>query len=211
MNYLEFKKRVDGFPLFSSSLLAHLGENLQNLRNQLSRWKKQGLILKLRKGMYILNKDNRKIIPSRSFIANQLYSPSYVSTEYALGFYELIPERVVDITSVTPRKTYRVGNTFGTFIYQHINREVFSGFTIMQSKGSLPFLIALPEKAVLDFMYLNLSNFQEDDTDIFEKSFRFQNVGKLNREKILKYAHLFNNKKLIAVANDFLKFVESGQ
>ncbi len=208
MKYLEFKKKIDRFPLFSSSLLVHFVENLQNLRNQLTRWEEQGLILKLKKGVYILNEDNRKITPSRVFVANQLCSPSYVSTDYALAFYDLIPERVVDITSVTPKKTYKVQNAFGTFVYQHIRQEGFSGFTILEDELKLPFFIALPEKAVVDFIYLNLSNMRKNDADVFEDSFRFQNVEKLNQKKIRKYAGLFNNKKLMIVVKNFLEFIE---
>src|SRR4030067_1266854 len=96
MKYSEFKTKIQNFPIFSSSHLSAFGEGEKLLRNQISSWKKKGLLLELRKGLYVFNESDRNISPSRPFLANQIYSPSYVSTEYALGFYDLIPERVVD-------------------------------------------------------------------------------------------------------------------
>jgi predicted transcriptional regulator of viral defense system len=211
MKYLDFKKKISGVPFFSSSLLAHLGENPQVLRNQLSRWEKQNLLHKLRKGLYVLNEVDRKETLSRTFLANQIYSPSYVSTEFALGFYNLIPERVADVTSVTTRKTYRVSNIFGIFVYQHISEKTFAGFTVLQDEARHPFLIALPEKAMVDFIYLNLKRFAPGDMDVFENSFRFQNLGDLKEKRLLDYARLFKNKKLFSIVETLLDVREKQQ
>jgi len=208
MKYKEFKKFAKEFPLFSSTYLSFLNESVYSLRNQLRRWEKEGLLIKLRKGLYILNEEDRKFTPSKVFIANQLYSPSYISTEYALGFYDLIPEKVVDVTSVTTRKTYKITNVFGTFIYQHIKKEAFSGFVSLKDENGFPFLIALPEKAVVDFFYLNLENFTEKDVEIFKEGYRFQNLEMISPENIVKFANLFNCKKLLKVVENFLRVRE---
>ena len=97
MKYLDFKNKVKDFPVFSSSQLSAFGEKEAILRNQLSYWKKKGLVLEIKKGLYVLNEHDRKITPSRYLLANQIYAPSYVSTEFAMGYYDLIPERVVDV------------------------------------------------------------------------------------------------------------------
>ena len=128
MNYQEFKNKVRKFPVFSSSQLSAFGEDLQILRNQLSFWRSKGLVVKLRRGLYILNKDDRKIEPSRQFLASQMLSPSYISTHYALSYYGLIPERVTDVTSVTTKKTSIFDNDFGRFVYQHLKLSCFTGF-----------------------------------------------------------------------------------
>ena len=65
MQYLKFKETIQDSPLFSSSQLNVLEKNEQILRNQLNRWVKKGLVLKLRKGLYILNGRDRKINPSQ--------------------------------------------------------------------------------------------------------------------------------------------------
>jgi len=85
--------RFPGFCFFSTHI-SYMGI----LRVQLSNREKKGLIIRLKQGLYVLNENNRKIEPSRIFLANSLYSPSYVSTAYALGYYDLIPEKVEDGT-----------------------------------------------------------------------------------------------------------------
>ena len=207
MRYIEFKNYICDFPIFSTSQLGILAKNKQLLRNQLTRWQKQGLILKLKKGLYILNKNDRKINPSRVFIANQLYSPSYISTEYALSFYELIPERVEDITSITTKKTISFKNDLGFFRYQHINIGCFVGFIQLKDENNLPFFIAEPEKAIVDFLYLNLKALKLDTSDIFKTSYRFQNIEGLNPKKIISWARLFKNSRLEAVAGEFCAFI----
>ena len=167
MKYKEFKNKIRNFPIFSSSQIPSLTSNAQVLKNQLGLWQKQGLLLKLKRGLYILNEEDRKINPSRTFIANQLVAPSYVSTEYALFFYGLIPEKVEDVTSITTKKTTVVRNSFGTFRYQHLNTNCFTGFEQVEEKDGLSFFIARPEKAIVDFLYLNLSNFKVGDQDVF--------------------------------------------
>ena len=151
MQYLKFRESVRDYPLFSSSQLNILEGNEQILRNQLSRWVKKGLVLKLRKGLYTLNSGDRKIGFSQPFLANQIYAPSYVSLEYALAFYELIPEEVPDVTSVSTRKTAHFRNDFGVFHYQHIPVNAYHSFQLLREKSGFGYFIALPEKAVAVF------------------------------------------------------------
>ncbi|OIN98065.1 hypothetical protein AUJ66_01615 [Candidatus Desantisbacteria bacterium CG1_02_38_46] len=206
MKYSEFKKKLIDMPIFSFSQIESLYGNTQVLKNQLSRWVRKNLLLKLRKGIYVLNSEDRKVTPSRMFIANQLYFPSYVSTEYALSFYDLIPERVADITSVTTKKPVFFRNEFGNFIYRHIKSECFDGFRKMADENKCFFFIASPEKAVIDFLYFNLKKLKIDDFHVFEESYRFQNLSILSKNKIIGFAKKFKNEKLIIVARAFCKF-----
>ena len=210
MKYSEFKIKIQNFPIFSSSHLSAFGEGEKLLRNQISNWKKKGLLLELRKGLYVLNESDRKISPSRPFLANQIYSPSYVSTEYALGFYDLIPERVVDVTSVTTRKTARFENPFGLFLYQHVGIPCFEGFIEKKEENDLSFMIATPEKAVIDFLYLNLARFDPGRPEIFESSFRFQNLDQLDLGYMETLASLFQSKKLMRIVMMLIKFSRGG-
>lgn len=79
MNYLQFKNIVRHLPLIANRDLMMFKRNRQALRNQFLRWQNKGLIIKLKRGLYILNVNDRKVNPSKGFIANQLYSPSYIS------------------------------------------------------------------------------------------------------------------------------------
>ncbi len=205
MNYIEFKNTFIDFPVIATSHIFSLTDKVQALRNQLNRWQEKGLVIKLRKGLYILNEHDRKINPSRIFLANALFSPSYVSTEYALGYYDLIPEKVEDVTSVTTKNVKRFKNPFGTFIYQHLKTDLFFGFKEILDENHLPVHIAEPEKAMLDFIYLNLADFKNQDQDVFALSYRMQNLDILKKNKLLSFAKRYN-KVVLAVANNLLNY-----
>ena len=206
MKFYEFKKRISDFPVFSTSHLSNLGGNEQVLRNQMTEWQQKGLVIKLKKGLYVLGDADRKINPSRIFLANQLYQPSYVSTEYALAFHDIIPERVADVTSVSPKKTARFDNRFGHFVYQHIKPAVFQGYALPQDENGFHIFVAEPEKALVDFLYLNSSRFTVDFRTVFD-SLRLQNLESLKRTKIMSYAKLFSNRRLLEIAQSLLVYI----
>jgi|UniRef100_A0A7C6AA73 predicted transcriptional regulator of viral defense system len=205
MNYIEFKKTFGHFPIIATTQIFSITRQVQPLRNQLSRWQKRGLIIKLKKGLYVLNENDRKINPSRIFLANILCSPSYVSTEYALHYYDLIPEQVYDVTSVTTKNVSQFKNQFGTFIYQHLKTDLFFGFKEILDENKLPVLIAEPEKAILDFIYLNLAEFKDKAKDVFGESYRLQNLDRLKKTKLLTFAKRYN-KTVLAVVNKLLEY-----
>jgi len=209
MNYTDFRNKFKDMPvIFSRDLSGRKAKEAQLMRNQLNRWRQKGLIIKLKRGAYILNELDRKNSPGLQFIANQLYGPSYVSLEFALNLYGLIPERVSDITSVTTKKTMVIKNDLGVFIYQHIKPDAFRGFKALKEDSGITVFIAEPEKAVVDFLYLNLNNMPVDSAAIFRDSYRFQNLEQLKAAKIMKFSKLFDNPKLIKVAENFSKFIK---
>ena len=199
--------------IFSRDLMMGGEENKQVIRNQFERWQKKKLLIRLRRGAYLLNPADRKINVSRMYIANQLYNPSYLSLEYALTYYGIIPERVSDLTSVTTKKTMRFDNEAGSFIYQHIKPKAFNGFVSSKDEAGLLFFIAEPEKAVADFLYLNLHKFHTKDEKVFEESYRLQNIEILKTKKLMAFAACFTNKKLTRVSEMLCKLIkkEGGQ
>jgi len=112
-------------------------------------------IIKLKRGFYIKNDESNSYI-SKEIIANLLYGPSYISLEYALSFYNMIPERVSSVTSITTkkRKEYRTGA--GTFLYYKISRNYFPlGVLWKRQSDSRGYFIASPEKALIDKLYFD--------------------------------------------------------
>jgi predicted transcriptional regulator of viral defense system len=210
MNYTDFRNKFQHLPIIASKDVVRLEKGKQAMRNQFNRWQNKGLLIQLKRGLYALNENDRKVGLNFHSIANNLYAPSYISLETALNFYGLIPERTVDLTSVTTKKTAIFKNKLGTFIYQHIKPGVFRGFKEVKDNSGYSFFIAEPEKAVVDFLYLNLSKFKTEDQDIFEISYRFQNVEGLKALRILEQADLFNNSKLVKVCQNFCKFIKEG-
>jgi hypothetical protein len=208
MRYAEFKNTFFKLPFITVQDILRRAKAKQPLRNQLNRWQQRKLIVRLKRGIYMLNEDDRKVNPSRYAIAGRLNSPSYISLESALNFYGFIPEKVTAVTSVTTKKTLRIDNQVGSFIYQHIKPDAFSGFRAHKDESGLTFFIAEPEKAIVDFLYLNLKRIPVKATDIFEFSFRFQNMEGLRPRRIKELARLFANRKLSLVVKNLLEFIK---
>ncbi|MEK7522111.1 MAG: hypothetical protein AAB569_00880, partial [Patescibacteria group bacterium] len=160
----------------------------------LHRYKKQGFILQLKKGFYVFP----DALPLDVYIANKLYTPSYISLEFALAYHGVIPEIVYEITSVTTKSTRRFDvKTLGkVFSYRKIKKAAYTGYEIQKQQG-LSFYIADAEKAFVDADYLRLINRQKPIS-------RF-NKEKINPEKALRYAKLFSNAKLISIIKSTLK------
>jgi hypothetical protein len=199
MKFLDFKAKFKDLPLLPVRVI--FGQAGRADLNQLDRWRKQGLLLQLRRSLYIFCGAERKIDPSRLYLAGQLYQPSYVSLEYALSKYGLIPEKVADVTSVTTKKTARFANDFGSFIYQTVKPSAFRGFIAQKDEAGLPYFIAEPEKAVADFVYLNRHKIAAGaEEEMLLESFRFQNLGTLKKKKLSDYFRIFNMRKMESVA-----------
>jgi len=205
MRYQDFKNRVRPYPIITSGLLNWLGEDERILRNQLSRWNKQGLLVQLKRGMYLLNRDDRAKEPSRFFLANQMVFPSYVSLESALSFHHLIPEAVPQITSVTTGKPAQFVSPEGSYVFRHVKATLFFGFETIREARGFEVLMAEPEKALLDFFYFNLPQFSPTDGDIFAESYRFMGHEILQPKRLAEYACRFASSKLQRVVQLFIK------
>ncbi|OGC13549.1 hypothetical protein A2246_02470, partial [candidate division WOR-1 bacterium RIFOXYA2_FULL_37_7] len=160
---------------------------------QISSWQKNGYIIKIRNGVYAFSKRMGEL--SGEGIAQKIYSPSYLSYEKALSCYGFIPEMVYAFTLATPKTTRTFDNKFGKFIYHNIKKTLFFGYTQIQGKSE-PYLIAEPEKALLDFLYLKKSNIKSKE-DVLSFRFNWKEIKeKVNIAKLKKYLRVFNNKKL---------------
>lgn len=199
MNFKEFKEKAKKIPFLQKDLAKLFSVKPQSMRNQLQRWKKKGLVISLKKGVYVLSPEERTIPVSKQLIAANLYAPSYVSLETALSYYKLIPEKNVALTSVTTRKTKTFQNKEGLFIYRHLMKKNYFGFQIIQDEYGFPYFIAEPEKALLDFLYLNLGSIQSEGDDFFTLSMRLQNRSLLDKKKLLLYAKRYSVKKLLKI------------
>ncbi|MDR3243913.1 MAG: hypothetical protein LBT79_04110 [Elusimicrobiota bacterium] len=207
MNFNDFKQEFSHLPIINSMDIVKRG-NFQTMFNQINNWQKKGLLIQLRRGLYLLNQNDRKITATNYFLSNQIYSPSYISLESALSLYEIIPETPSVITAVSSKKTKLIKNEAGIFSYQHIKQSAYRGFIEQKDINNFNCFIAQPEKAVLDFIYFNLARFKTDDIDIFETSYRFQNLDSLNINKLKNYLTFFDNQKLNAVVKNLCDIIK---
>ena len=118
-------------------------------KSKLTTMIKSGEVIKLRRGLFL---DGRSTDYSIKTLANKVYGPSYISFEYALSYYNLIPERVETVTcaSYGKNKTKRFDTPVGSFLYRSIPRVIYPYGITRQEEGSNPFLIATKEKALCD-------------------------------------------------------------
>lgn len=121
---------------------------------------KNNILLRLEKGKYLVVGAN----VHEFGLANFLYSRSYVSFESALNFCGILSQFPYEITSVTSRQTTEKKNANKIFGYYHLKKSLFFGF-----KKQDGFLIASPEKAILDQFYLmskGIKSLDLDDCDL---------------------------------------------
>lgn len=123
-------------------------------RNNLTRWCHKGLLVKLRNQYYAFP-EYRQVHDFARYVANRIYSPSYISLHSALSFYGMIPEETVQLTSVSTLKTAKFENDFGTFHYLNVKSRLYFGYEIKTMQNGRGLLFATPEKALLDLLYLN--------------------------------------------------------
>jgi len=157
MKYSDFKKAIDK-PYFSVQDIRLRG--LIVYPYQLTLWKRESLLASFKRGWYYFPEKKKYLTPE--VISKALYSPSYISSEFALRVYGCIPEMVYTCTSLTSKTTRKFSNEFGMFSYRHIRPEVFCGYHVVR-EGELTYTLADPEKALLDLIYLRLDMRSEED------------------------------------------------
>ena len=122
-------------------------------RNNFVRWVKNGLLIRLRQGYYTFPEYKNK--PDFVlYFANRIYRPSYVSLHTAMAFYGMIPEAVVQVTSVTSLKTTSFNNDFGEYVYKSIHQKLMFGYDLKPVADRWTLQLASPEKALIDLLYL---------------------------------------------------------
>lgn len=150
----ELKNKTKNYPLFKLEDIFKLfpEANRRVVLNQLNFWTKKGYIEKIRRGVYKLSDFE---IKDTFLLTNFIYAPSYISLETALNYYGFIPDIPFAVTSVTTNKTmiFKIKN-YGVFSYSSIKPDLFFGFNSILAGKNYSYNIALPEKALFDYLYL---------------------------------------------------------
>jgi len=157
-------------------------------------------IVRVKKGIYILGEEERSGTYSKEILANLIYGPSYVSLEYALSYYQVIPERVEAVTSVTTRKNKDFLTPVGSFTYRYLNKDIFPyGIRNVTTGDGRSFLIASPEKALADRIYFERGLDSKDEVrDYLLDSIRVDSeaLDRLDCRKLSDIASLYKKRKL---------------
>lgn len=122
-------------------------------RTKLTHLLKTGSLIRIKKGLYVFGPPFSRQPYSLEVLANLVYGPSYVSLEWALHTYGMIPERVEEITSITTKRNQIFTTPVGRFSYAHKPLSAYSiGVERRQISDYQSYFIATPEKALVDLL-----------------------------------------------------------
>ena len=192
MDFLTFRQRMYPMGCFNINQVLLWEKNFD--RNNLTRWCRKGLLMKLR-NLYYAFPEYRQVPEFSRYVANRIYAPSYLSLHSALSFYGMIPEEVVQMTSVTTLKTAKFENDFGTFYYQNVKTPLFFGYEIKTMKNGRGLMFATPEKALLDLLYLNPFYKTVQDLEELRLDEDFMQ-NEFNKGRMMEYLSKIGNKSL---------------
>ena len=181
----------------TTSIIESLYPELKSADKKVTWLEKQGIIIRLKRGLYVINPEYSGKTLSSELIANHLYTPSYISMSTALRYYGLIPEAVYVHQSMTVKHSRCFQTPVGNYDYKYISKKAFPIGVRSMYKDNYAFLIASPEKALCDLIansskvilrymkdveaYLeqdirmDMDEFYNMDANIFEE---YINVGK---------------------------------
>ncbi len=205
MRFFDLRSRIQTEIFDYQTLIYALGD-LSCPRDKITDLMRNGVIIRVKKGLYIFGEKFRRYPYSRELLANLIYGPSYVSLDYALSYYGLIPEKVEIITSVTTNRSRRFSTPVGLFTYRRIPVSAYAeGFIQVEAENKQVFLMATREKALADKLVSlrgvtfdslsEIAEFLEEDLRIDTEILRSLSV-----EMIEQYAAGYRSRKLKILA-----------
>lgn len=170
-------------------------------RDKITRLLAAQAIVRIKKGLYCFGEPFRKEPISREYLANLIYGPSYISAEYALSFYGLIPERVETITSVTTRRSRVFDTPMGVFSYYMLKPSRYAVGFFLETAGKIPYLTASPEKALVDKVWFDKrfsGRLMIDFDDYLIDDLRIDrgDLSKLYHDRLQAIANAYNSAKI---------------
>ncbi len=187
--------------IFDYQVLLDTLSGYRKPRDKITRLLAAGAIVRIKKGLYCFGDPFRKEPISREHLANLIYGPSYISIDYALSYYGLIPERVETITSVTTHRSRDFDTPFGAFSYHMLKLPRYAVGAVFEIAGNIPYLVASPEKALVDKVWTDkrfsgrrISDF--DDYLCGDLRIDRGDLGKLDYDRLNAIAKAYDSAKI---------------
>lgn len=204
MKYLELREALRGFKIFSLSDIRKIDKDFH--RRRLNEWQDKGYIRKVIDKYYVFSDIdlNENVLFE---ISNRIYHPSYISLEMALSYYNLIPETVYSITSISTRRTYSFDTPVGNFIYRTVKTDYFFGYRFIDYNNHR-FKIGRPEKVILDYFYLNsgIDSYDDFNSLRINRDMFFEVV---NESVLSGFLERFDKKALRKRVELFMEFLKN--
>ena len=191
-------------PYIDAQTLLALLADYRKPRERILRMVKNGELIRLKNGFYLIadkiRQGSKTFIPCEQ-VANMLYGPSYVSLEWALSFYGMIPEKVHTVTSMTLGRDKEFHTPIGDFAYYRLSSECYS-IGIEQKKAVDfvgGFLMACPEKALTDLVYKTCKGLDKDQLkqELLEsRRIDRESLQQLNKPLLVEIANSYHAKRV---------------
>jgi len=181
--------------------MVHLisGEASACVHTELYRWRESGKLIELRRGLFALAEPWRHTPVDGACLAEALYPPSYLSGAWALRRYGLLPVDASAFDSVTARPAKTFENTFGRYTYTTFPRDLLFGTKTELIDGKRV-RMALPEKALLDYWFIEGGEWDEE---------RIKNaglsLGPLDRDRLEALAARAGRPRLARATGAYLR------
>lgn len=179
--------------ILTNDIIKNNLKEYSNKNTKICRDVKNGNLIKIINGLYETDSSVNGYL-----LAGSIYGPSYLSFDFALYYYGLIPEKVTAFTSATcdkkKKKTYN--NVFGTYLFRDVPSRVYPlGIKIVE-EGEYVYQIATPEKALCDKLYtLNpIKNMSELENVLFnDLRIDINEFNKLNLQDIEEISNSYHS------------------
>ena len=191
-------------PYVDCQTLLGLLSRYKKPREHILRMVKNKELIRLKNGFYLIAdriyRGSSISIPYEQ-VANLLYGPSYISLEWALSFYGMIPERVYTVTSMALSKNKEYHTPVGDFSYYRLSLNRYSIGIIQKKSADFigGFLMASPEKALADLVFKSCKNMDKDQIkqELLEsKRIDRECFYQLDKALLLKIAEAYHSKSV---------------
>ena len=192
---MERLKQIGIIPV-NKDVLYSLFTDFKQPKDKISDLERKGLIVRIKRDLYVATKQIHNQEISSELVANHLYGPSYVSLHSALAYYGLIPERVYAMRSICMKMSKQYDTPIGYFEYVKVPENYFHIAVKLEIvNNSHSFLIASPEKALCDLI-LSTNNL------------RLQSVKAMNEylEEDLRFEMSYLNSFNVNIIEECLNF-----
>ncbi|MFH1830555.1 MAG: hypothetical protein ABH871_07255 [Pseudomonadota bacterium] len=212
----ELRKRIPGEEFDYQALLDALKEYARP-RDKITSLLKSRSVVRVKKGLYVFGENYARRPFSREILANMIYGPSYISLEYALSYYDMIPERAEAVTSVTCKRTRRFSTPIGLFLYRTVPLAAFwIGVDRVDIDTDRGFLIAVLEKALADKIQDDRGTGIRTQTEMLQyliESLRIDEsmLHQLNAEMLSQIAKAYRSRKILLLSNLIRRFKRSAK
>lgn len=179
-----------------------LGSNRRTLDYRISKLIDDNILERIKSGFYL----NIKLLYQSSsresfleYVGSIAKYPSYISLEYALAKYGLIPESIYTITYISTKKPGIYKSKTINYKYRNIKPYLFNGYEVKKYKDS-NYFFATKFKALFDFIYLTSGNETAKlEKILLDSRINWQSLNKLDKQNFKKYCQESKSTKMMQV------------